>query len=192
MTSEVQKWNDRYTRGEFTDAGPSPLLACAVAEVKPGRALDLACGNGRHAVFLAQRGWNVTAVDGAPAAVELVRSRAAEQNLQIDIRLVDLESGEFQISLQRWDLICDFYYLQWSLFPQIRSGLAPGGMFVAAIHLHDDSPDVKPMNPAFLLNAGELRNQFSGWEILHYSEGAPQDSAHRRRTAEIIARRRPI
>lgn len=184
----MQKWNERYTRGEFMDSGPSPLLEQAVDGVKPGRALDLASGNGRHAIFLAQEGWEVTAVDSAPAAIELIRTRAAAQNLQINIRLADLESGAFRVDSQNWDLICDFYYLQRDLFPAIRSTLVPGGLFVAAIHMQDATPDVRPMNPAFLLNEGELREQFSGWEILHYSEGAPRDSAHRRRTAELIAR----
>jgi hypothetical protein len=55
---------------------------------------------------------------------------------------------------------------------------------IAAILLVDESPDIKPMNPAFLLKPGELREQFAGWQVPHYFEGGPG-----RAVAEIVARR---
>jgi hypothetical protein len=60
-------------------------------------------------------------------------------------------------------------------------------MVVAAIHTVDQSPDMRPQNPAFLLKPGELRAEFSDWEILHYYEGAPTEDGHQRNTAEIVA-----
>ena len=60
----LDEWNARYRSREEIDDEPSPLLVDAAAEVKPGRALDLACGAGRNAVWLAHHGWKVTAVDG--------------------------------------------------------------------------------------------------------------------------------
>jgi hypothetical protein len=53
----------------------------------------------------------------------------------------------------------------------------------------DESPDLKPMNPNFLLEPGELRAEFRGWEILHDYEGAPTEEGHRRRSAEIVAKK---
>ena len=189
MSNEIARWNGKYLRGEFPDAEPSALLAGAVENVTPGYALDLASGNGRHSIYLAERGWEVTAVDGASAATLLLQERADAMKLGMRILTADLALGEFQIELRTYDLICNFYYLQRNLFPGIREGIVEGGLFVAAIHMQDDSPDIPPMNPDYLLSPGELRLEFDSWDILHYHEGKPQESAHKRLTAELIARR---
>ena len=178
----MPNWDERYTSSGGELQEPAPLLVEAVEHVSPGRALDLACGLGRHAIFLARLGWQVTAVDSSTVAIEQVRGHG----LVIDARLADLEKGEFSIDPNAYDLICDFLYLQRSLFPQIRAGVRPGGLFVAAIHMADPDPQVKPMNPAYLLDPGELQREFAGWEILHYAE---KQDAHRRRVAELVARR---
>lgn len=179
-------WDERYRAGEHRDDPPSPRLVQAVATLPPGRALDLACGPGRNALWLAAAGWRVTAVDRSGVALAMLRERALQLGLEVDTRRADLERGEFTIPPDSFDLICDFHYLQSDLFPEIRAGLRPGGLAVAAIHLVDATPGLRPMNRVYLLEPGELRNEFPGWEILHYSEGAPPG---RRAVAEIVARR---
>lgn len=182
-------WDERYTRGEHIIKEPMPLLVRVVDELKPGRALDLACGTGRHAIFLAERGWQVTAVDSSRVGIELARGTARERGAQVDWRVADLERGEFEIETEAYDLVGVFYYLQRDLFPQIRAGVAGGGHVIAAIHMVDDPTDVKPMNPAFLLQPGDLRAEFRGWEILHDYEGKSTEDGHQRRTAEIVAKK---
>src|SRR5260370_3315373 len=164
MTSRLT-WDDRYRNGEHRNLAPAPLVVQAIEKLPPGRVLDLACGAGRHALVLAERGWSVTAVDASRVAIELVRERARERRLEVDARLVDLEKHEFDIQPEAFDLICDCCYLQRDLFPAIRAGVRPGGIVIAIIHLVDPSPDVKPMNPEFLLHPGELRAFFAGWAI---------------------------
>ena len=66
-------WNERYSRGEHIIKEPMPLLVRVASQLPPGRALDLACGAGRHAIFLASRGWQVTAVDASPVGIKLAR-----------------------------------------------------------------------------------------------------------------------
>ncbi|MDQ3806214.1 MAG: methyltransferase domain-containing protein [Acidobacteriota bacterium] len=190
-------WDERYGRGDYATLEPSPLLARAVeiyegGEAGGGRALDLACGAGRHALFLAARGFRVTAVDASRVGVELMRERARARGLEVDARVADLERGEFRVEPGTYDLVCDFYYLQRDLFPALRAGVRPGGLFVASLHLDDEDPQARPMNPDFLLHPGELRAEFGGWELLHYHETAGHDTdagQHTRRSAEIIARR---
>lgn len=182
-------WDERYRRGEQINKEPQPLLVRVSSELQPGRALDLACGTGRHAIFLAERGWRVTAVDASRVGIEIARALAQARGAEVDWRVADLERGEFLIEPEAFDLVCVFYYLQRDLFPGIRAGVRAGGLTVAAIHMVDESPDVKPMNPAFLLQPGELRAEFLGWEILHDSEGQPAEVGHKRRTAEIVARK---
>jgi tellurite methyltransferase len=185
----MTSWDERYQRGEHLNDSPADLLVRFASAQPPGRALDLASGPGRNAMFLAERGWRVIAVDSSAVAIEILTKRVRASGLPIDARVADLEKGEFDIEPETYDLICDFYYLERSLFPAIREGARPGGRVIAAIHMDDPSPGVPPMNPAYLLDPGELRTEFAGWKIIHYQEGVPSDSAHRRKSAEIVAER---
>jgi SAM-dependent methyltransferase len=182
-------WDERYRRGHHATLEPSRLLRLVVARLAPGRALDLACGAGRHAILLAEHGWEVAAVDASSVAVELVRSRARTRGLEIDAHIADLERGEFRIEKESYDLVCVFYYLQRDLFPQIRAGVRDGGAVVAAIHVVDEDPASRLSNPAFSLEPGELRAEFKGWQVEHYREGRPDDD-HKRASAEIFAVKR--
>lgn len=182
-------WNERYSRGEQIIKEPMPLLVSAAAKLEPGRALDLACGAGRHAVFLAERGWQVTAVDASLVGIRLGMEAARERRVEVDWRVADLEANGFEIEAEAYDLILVFYYLQRKLFSQLRTGVRKGGHIIAAIHMVDETPDIKPMNPDFLLAPGELRAEFHGWEILHDYEGSPTEGGHKRRSAEIVARK---
>lgn len=155
----------------------------------PGRALDLACGAGRHAIYLAEHGWQVTAIDASNVAIEILQQHATKRGLKIDARVADLERGEFVIKPEAYDLICVCCYLQRDLFSAIRAGVKIGGTVVAAIAMVDDAPNIKPMNPAFLLQPDELRAEFSGWELLHDFEGKYEGKEDKRAIAEIIARR---
>jgi tellurite methyltransferase len=215
LTRIMADWNERYRCGEHTTKEPSAFLIKAIKDLKPGRALDIACGVGRHAIYLAERGWKVTAVDSSQAGIEILRQRARSARegtpredsarkrsaripaggsqasclLEIDARVADLEKDEFQIEPATYDLICNFYYLQRDLFPMIRAGVKPGGAVVAAIHLNDGNIDAKPHNPAFLLEPGELKTLFSDWEITYYREGPSDEGGHHHDTAYLIARK---
>ncbi|MCG3161697.1 MAG: putative S-adenosyl-L-methionine-dependent methyltransferase TehB [Acidobacteria bacterium] len=182
-------WDERYRRGERANDAPHPLIVEFASTLEPGRALDVACGAGRHAIWLAEHGWQVTAVDRSRVAIEILRRRASEKGLAIDSRIADLERGEFIIEPESYDLIVVCNYLQRDLFPAIRAGARIGGAVIAIIAMADDDPNVKPMNPAFLLKPGELRAEFAAWELLREFEGKPLRSEHRRAMAEIIARR---
>jgi tellurite methyltransferase len=185
-----EKWGERYRRGEASPSEPAPLLVRFASTLPPGRALDLACGSGRNAIYLARQGWEVTAVDASAVAIDMLEQRTAALDLHIDSRTADLEKGEFTIERAHYDLICNFYYLQRGLFAPIRSGVVCGGLVIATIHTLDDDPEAKPMNPDFLLHPGELLHEFRGWEILRYREGKPQETEHRRAVAELVARKR--
>jgi tellurite methyltransferase len=172
-------WNRYYAENSQLNLTPATLLVEVADMLPPGSALDLACGAGRNALHLARLGWNVTAVDSSAAAIRLLRERSA--GLTVDARVADLEAGEFVIEPHTYDLICDFFYLQPTLFPAIREGIRPGGIFAGEIHLADGRPH------RFVLGPGELRDEFAGWKIVYYSESP--GSANARPTARILARR---
>ena len=186
---DLQGWDQRYRSGEraFEDleAAPTPLLIQTARGLKPGRALDLACGAGRNALWLAQAGWTVTAVDGAPSAIEILKGRAAALGLSVDAKSANLENHEYSIAPASWDLILFAYYLQRDLFEPAKQGVVPGGIILAIVHLGSADRNVSTHS----LKPGELRAYFEGWELLHDYEGSPVDPAHRHTVAEVVARR---
>jgi SAM-dependent methyltransferase len=100
---------------------PAAELAIALADVAPGRALDLACGSGRHARWLIERGWDVTAVDLEPFDIPGANFVRA-----------DLERHEFRIESDVWDLIVCWLYWQPDLMPEIARGVREGGIVALA------------------------------------------------------------
>jgi SAM-dependent methyltransferase len=182
-------WEERYRQGERLADEPHPLVTRFARALAPGRALDVACGAGRHALWLAERAWEVTAVDNAPTAIQILEKRAGEKSVQVRCIVADLERHQFAIEPESYDLIVVCNYLQRDLFASIRTGTRVGGVVIAVIAMVDDNPDVKPVNPAFLLQPGELRNEFPGWEPIHDCERQSQSGAHARMTAELVVRR---
>jgi tellurite methyltransferase len=186
---EISLWNERYRSGEHAasdyNTEPSPLLVATTTKLQPGKALDLACGAGRNALWLAEQGWKVTAVDGSSAAIDILRERAAARHLAIELHVANLEKHEFAIAYSAWDLITMCYYLQRDLFELAKSGVVPGGIVLAIVHITE--PGEEPTGHR--LRPGELAGYFRDWEVLHYAEGAPDDPIHKRACAEIVARR---
>jgi tellurite methyltransferase len=189
VSMEVRDWDKRYRLREHAasdlEAGPTPLVVETAAGLAPGKALDLACGAGRNALWLAEHGWEVTAVDGSPSAIEILRSRASERDLRINAIIADLEKDEFEIGASRWDLILICYYLQRNLFEPAKRGVVPGGILISIVHVNELGEGDGP----FRLRPGQHEKYFDGWEILHRYEGTAKDSTHRRAVAEIVARR---
>jgi tellurite methyltransferase len=161
---------------------PTPVVVEIASHLPPGRALDLACGAGRNALWLAQRGWNVIAIDNSPAAIETLRQRALQLGITVETRVADLEKKSFTIEPANWDLIALCYYLQKDLFEPCKRGLVPGGVIIAVALLIEPGKENSP----FRLHPGELRRYFEGWEILHDREG--RDAWHHA-VAEVVARR---
>lgn len=182
----LEEWNQRYRAGEQLFETPSPLVEKFAGSLNPGAALDLACGPGRNALYLAKRGWRVTAVDGSSLAIDFLCERARQRKQHIEARVADLERGEYEIQPEAFDLICDCYYLQRSLLPAIGRGVRQGGMLIAIVHLAD--PD-QPQGTATRAVPGELRSFFKNWTILHYYEGQPHESCHQRAVAELVAKK---
>ncbi len=184
---DIAGWNQRYLLrnrpGEDFDAPPTALLVETAQQLLPGRALDLACGTGRNALWLASHGWTTTAVDGASAAIETLRARAKKLGVSVDAQVADLQKAEYSIGFQRWDLITICYYLQRDLFEPAKQGIAPGGVLLVIVHTTESGEEPNEAR----LRPGELQNFFPGWRILHFYEGKPNDPAHRRSVAEIVA-----
>src|SRR5262249_10830779 len=158
----------------------TPLVVRTVEGAKPGRALDLACGGGRNAIWLAEHGWQVTALDRSADAIDLVRERGALRGLSIGARVSDLEKNGVEGS--EWDLILTILYLQRDLFEPAMRALAPGGLLIAIVHVGEEETEHR-------LRPGQLARYFDGYEILHSREGEPEDVCRHRWIAEIVVRK---
>jgi tellurite methyltransferase len=165
---DLKDWEQRHCQeSRENPALPLPFLTEIVRRLEPGKALDLACGTGRHALWLARQGWNVTAVDGSPAAVGILREQIGA--LPIETRIADLEQRQYSIAPDAWDLVAISLYLQRDLFEPAKLGVKPGGILIAITLLAEaDEP------PRHRLLPGELKSYFARWEILAYSESNSQ------------------
>ncbi|MEQ8315739.1 MAG: SAM-dependent methyltransferase [Gammaproteobacteria bacterium] len=154
--------------------------------------LDLASGNGRNGLFLVEHHIPVIFADNNESALREIESekdkRSAEQGSLIRTWQVDLEIPESQpLAGKIFDSILVFNYLHRPLMQGIREAIRPGGLIMYETFTTEQAQFGKPSNPDFLLAAGELREYFQGWEILHYREG--KNSNPRQARASLIARK---
>jgi len=136
-----------------------------------GDALDLACGRGRHALWLAARGLSVTAVDRDVEALAHVRQTAATRGLTITTQAHDLEGAEASLGSNAFDAIVVVHYLHRPLFPAILDALRPGGLLVYETFTRAQAAIGRPRSPAFLLETGELLRLVQSLEVLDAREG---------------------
>jgi SAM-dependent methyltransferase len=123
-----EDWDRRYSQPDLLwSATPNRFLVREVAELPPGRALDLACGEGRNALWLAERGWTVTGVDYSAVAIEKARRRSYDEGAEVDFVCADLL--EYEPSANAYDLVL-VLYLQLP-FPERRLVLSRGAGAVA-------------------------------------------------------------
>ncbi len=158
------EWNRRYRRETF-DAQPASIVRAHALRAPVGRALDVACGNGRHACYLAGLGFGVDAVD--IAAEGLKRFVCRPQG----IRRICADLDHFAIPPGRYSLIVNVRYLNRRLLPAIQDGLAPGGMLIFESYLKAPVRSASGRHRAdHLLETGELKRVFSALDIIAYRE----------------------
>jgi tellurite methyltransferase len=129
----------------------SEFLVENVSLLPPGKALDVAMGSGRNAIYLAQMGYEVTGVDISQESVNMALQAAARLGVSLLAQVADLEKG-YSITRDDYDVIICFNYLQRSLIPQIKAGIKTGGMIVYETYIIDQAHLFgKPRNQDYLL-----------------------------------------
>lgn len=141
-TDTVEFWDETWATMEHTFADHDALLAEHAGELQPGRALDLGCGSGGNAVWLAERGWQVTAVDFSAVAIEKAKLRAADR--RVEVEFVVSEITEYQPDGQ-YDLITSFYIQLWprqraQMLSAAVEALNPGGRMLFVSHDQSSPP----------------------------------------------------
>jgi tellurite methyltransferase len=167
------------------DFGPARLLVENIQLLPTGRALDVAMGTGRNAVYLAKKGFDVEGVDISPEAVRSALDQAREAGVTLKARVADLEI-DYYIEKSAYNVIICFNYLQRSLITQIKDGLRVGGIVVYETFTVDHAQFGKPKNPDYLLKHKELLALFRDFRCLYYREGIVEE---RKALASIIAKK---
>jgi tellurite methyltransferase len=184
--ADRKKWDAKYTGADAVPREPSAVLVSMAKYLPPvGRALDVAGGAGRHAIWLAQRGLNVTIADVSPVGLALTKKWATAAGVTIATLQVDLE--EEAVQAVPFDLIISLCYL-WrpNLISQVPRLLAPGGKLVMIqptkrnLERHEKPP------ADYLVEEGQLKRLFPSLEIVHYEEGWLADGRH---DAVLVARK---
>ena len=186
MAHTSSEWDERYRSAADNGAGdPAEILRECLPLLPRGPALDLACGAGHNALFLASRSHSVTAVDFSCAALEALASRALAAGFSVEragtvshprgarcrIRLVEANLEKAILPENTFDIILCFQYLQRSLFPAMARALRAGGVLLIETYTRAQLAfPGGPRNPAHLLEQGELRRAFPGLQTLFYRE----------------------
>lgn len=192
MNDSERFWDERYGSEEAApERGPADFLVEHRQLLPPaGRALDVAMGSGRNALYLASLGYEVTGIDVSGVAVERCRAEAGRRGLRVEAVKADLES--YQLQRETYDVVIDFYYLQRELAPALVAALRPGGVLVFESFTTEQRRfGWGPQQEEFLLRPGELRSLFAGLEELVYREGLVESQSGRgtKAVAGLVARK---
>lgn len=143
MTFTKAYWDEHYDgRAPGAAHPPNPYLVAAAQHLPPGRALDAGCGEGAETIWLATRGWQVTAVDIAATALDRARRRAETSGLTDGIDWVQADLTEWTPAEGQFDLVCSHYVhpatSPGDLFRRLAAAVAPGGTLLLVGHHPSD------------------------------------------------------
>lgn len=166
------QWDARYSTEELLwSAEPNQFLVHEAEALPPGTALDVACGEGRNAVWLAGRGWQVTGVDFSPVALE--KGRRLADRSEVAVEWVEADVAEWSPPAEAFDLVIVFYLhlpaeLRRTVYGRMAAAVAPGGTMVVVGHhsrnLHDGYGG--PQDPAVLFSAEEVAADLAGLRVV--------------------------
>jgi tellurite methyltransferase len=188
---DATRWNKRYADEgvSWTDRAPRQLLLDNQSLLpRRGIALDAAAGVATNALFLAQRGLQVIALDVSEVGLRLGLRQARARNLSLEVAVCDLKMPWLPSAF--FDVILNFRFLVRATFPVYRQALKPGGClyFETYVKIQDNIT-----HPDYYLNPGELRRYFQDWEVLHWNLASEESStSHKSRTMEQLIVRKPI
>ena len=183
------KWDARYMQ-ESPSSEPSPWLVAWLKTAdekyvpKSGRVLDVAGGAGRHAIWFAQRGFEVTLVDVSSVAIEIAEQRAKEVGVTIESRVMDLENEPLPDG--PWDIIVQMHYLDRAFFPKYEEILAPYGLLFVEHPTRSNLVRHAKPGPQYLLEDGELPELCAEFILVSHGEGWNEKGRHEVR---LVARR---
>lgn len=180
-TGERERWNERHRAGSVRP--PSDFLLEVASRLPRGRCIDLAAGRGAEALFMAELGYRVDAIDLSIEGLERTRAEACRRRLSLNLLVADLTA--YPLPVARYDVVLCFHYLDRDLWPAMARAMRPSGALV----LQNFTLERKRLRPdfpeAYCLSRGELLRAFPGLRIALYREMPGEE------TASLLAFRPP-
>ncbi|MEZ4590531.1 MAG: class I SAM-dependent methyltransferase [Chloroflexota bacterium] len=188
---DAVKWNGRYqTDGHYRQQGHASPLLQQFAHLLPtgGVVLDAAAGVGVNALFVAERGIHVLALDISEVGLRLLKQKAKVLGVGVETAVFDLTHPHFPPNCV--DAILNFRFLERAAFPAYRQALRPGGLLFFETFIHTGPGKT----PSYFLEPGELHRAFADFEMVHSVETAVRGhrSGNMRPVAQLIARKQEI
>jgi tellurite methyltransferase len=188
MRSDQKRWDERFGgKGFAFGKEPNPFLKKHIHLLPKGKALDIASGEGRNAVFLARQGFDVDAVDISEVGLKKAKKLAGEIGVKIHTSFADLNT--YQIKKEEYDLIANFYFLRRGFIPKIKKGLKKGGRVIFETYILEQKNvgTEGPKDPKYFLKPNELLRLFKDFRILFYREGIFKEGGRKKAVASLIA-----
>ncbi|MFB6123013.1 MAG: class I SAM-dependent methyltransferase [Haloferacaceae archaeon] len=184
-------WDERFRTGEYPrDPDPSPVLRDFLPDVPDGRALDVATGTGRNAVFLAAAGYDVDAVDRSREGLAIARENAARRGVDERVNWIQADATTYPFPENRYELITVSFFRLVDRFPDLTEALVPGGYLFVEHHLRSTEPTPSgPSTDRYRFAANELLHACLDLTVLYYDETTAERPDDRRRASvRILAR----
>ena len=184
MQDDRKRWNQKYLKGTYSN-GPSSIVKKYYKLAPQGKALDIAAGTGRNAIFLAEKGFQVEAVDVSDVGLKRISKRHP------NLHPVCIDIDTFDIPADRYSLILNIRFLSRRLFSCICEGLTAGGVLIFETYLEAPNRESRaPICRDYLLKENELLHVFQSLRIIFYQERKERQAGEFPHFASLVALKR--
>lgn len=167
---DKMKWNEKYAA--LIEQGHTPTVNQRLKEWSSfligGTCLDLACGLGGNSLYLAEKGYQVTAMDISEVAIHYLNHEAKQRQFNIVGAVVDFD--KFQLPEDHYDLLIITYFLDRHLFTNIKKAVKSGGLVFMETFFHSPLNTKPSVSMHYKLASQELKEQFSDWSLIRFNE----------------------
>ncbi|MFW6384235.1 MAG: class I SAM-dependent methyltransferase [Halodesulfurarchaeum sp.] len=185
----MTEWDRRFRSGEYpTDPDPAPLLREYESDLPEGRALDVATGTGRNAVFLAQAGYEVDALDASRVGLEIARENARDRGVDDRCNWIQADAFEYGYPAATYDLITIRSFRILDRLPDIKAALASGGVLYYQMHVRTTNPVDYGPSDHHRVASNELLRAALDLTVLVYREYVTGPPGNRGAYAQLLAR----
>ena len=186
-----EAWEKRYKALDYQpNMKPVPFLVEMIQGLPPGQAICLAAGTGRNAIFLAQSGYQVTAIDISQAALHWCDEMS--NKLGVEVKTLEADLLAFDFGNEIWDLATNLYFYEPAIFQGLKQAIRPGGHILFQTYSKAQKNFEKgPNNDAFLVHPKELEIEFRDWELLYFEEKEYTDEQNKKESVIQMLARKP-
>ena len=179
-------WDERFRRGEYPEEpDPSPVLERYVESFPDGRALDVATGTGRNALFLAEWGYEVDAMDKSTEGLKIARRNAESRGVDANVNPIRADATEYDFPESTYDVVTVSFYRTLDRLGDLKEALRPGGVLFYQHHLRTSDPvDAGPSTDRYRFRSNELLRACLDLTVLRYDER--RTAADGRTAAEVV------